>query len=182
MIRRRGSMVITVPFLIKMRPMSHPPSFGDYHTQNFAVKHNPAQCLLVGNSFGDLPRAPKAMGAAREAASSAQSNGSVGSLDRSRSMLWARSATSLALGAERRGRIERSMHQTWRVKRVNGTAYPDFVASSWRDPSGAEVARLEESSNDSESIFRSRDGKAPSEGEAEGSAGEAAGGGGGRFG
>jgi len=73
------------------------------------------------------------MGGAREAASSAQSNGSVGSLDRSRSMLWARSATSLALGAERRGRIERSMHQTWRFKRVNGTAYPDSIASSLRD-------------------------------------------------
>ena len=99
------------------------------------------QCLLVGNSFGDLPRAPKAMGAAREAASSAQSNGSVGSLDRSRSMLWARSATSLALGAERRGRIERSMHQTWRFKRVNGTAYPDSIASSLRDASGADAAR-----------------------------------------
>src|SRR3990172_1102846 len=106
------------------------------------------QCLLVGNSFGDLPRAPKAMGAAREAASSAQSNGSVGSLDRSRSMLWARSATSLALGAERRGWIERSMHQTWRFKRVNGTSYPHSIASSLRDASGAEVAQLEESSND----------------------------------
>src|SRR3970040_682097 len=99
------------------------------------------QWLLVGNSFGDLPRAPKAMGAAREAASSAQSNGSVGSLDRSRSMLWARSATSLALGAERRGRIERTRPQTWRFKRVNGTAYPDSIASSLRDTSGAEAAR-----------------------------------------
>ena len=39
--------------------------------------------------------------------------------------------------------------------------YPDSIASSLRDASGAEVARLEESSNDSESIFRSRDGKAP---------------------
>ncbi len=89
-------------------------------------------------------------------------------------MLWARSATSLALGAERRGRIERSMHQTWRFKRVNGTAYPDSIASSLRDASGAEVARLAESSNDLESIFRSRDGKAPSEKETEGSASEAA--------
>ena len=76
-------------------------------------------------------------------------------------MLWACSAISLALGAERRGRIERSMHQTWRFKRVNGTAYPDTIASSLRDASGAEVARLAESSNDSESIFRSRDGEAP---------------------
>jgi len=53
------------------------------------------------------------------------------------------------------------MHQTWRFKRVNGTAYPDSIASSLRDASGAEVARLAESSNDSESIFRSRDGEAP---------------------
>ena len=78
---------------------------------------------------------------ARGLTSRAQSNGSVGSLNRSRSMLWACSATSLVLGAERRGRIERSMHQTWRFKRVNGTAYPDSIASSLRDTSGAEAAR-----------------------------------------
>jgi len=36
------------------------------------------------------------------------------------------------------------MHQTWRFKRVNGTAYPDSIASSLRDASGAEVARLAE--------------------------------------
>ena len=107
----------------------------------------------------------KQWGAAREAASSAQSNGSVGSLDRSRSMLWARSATSLAHGAERRGRIERSMHQTWRFKRVNGTAYPDSIASSLRDASGAEVARLEESSNASEPIFATGTGRSLRRGE-----------------
>ena len=52
------------------------------------------------------------------------------------------------------------MHQTWRFKRVNGTAYPDSIASSLRDASGAEVARLEESSNDFESIAL-RDRQAP---------------------
>jgi len=76
-------------------------------------------------------------------------------------MLWACSATSLVLGAERRGRIERSMHQTWRFKRVNGTAYPDSIASSLRDASGAEVARLAEISDASEPMFAYEDREVP---------------------
>ena len=46
--------------------------------------------------------------------------------------------------ASRRRWIERSMHQTCRFKRINGTAYPDSIASSLRDAFGAEVARLAE--------------------------------------
>ena len=53
------------------------------------------------------------------------------------------------------------MHQTWRFKRVNGTAYPDSIASSLRDASGAEVARLAESSNASEPMFAYEDREVP---------------------
>ena len=87
------------------------------------------QCLPVGSSVRGLT-------------SRAESNGPVGSLNRSLSVLSARSASPL-------------------TRRVLGFA---------------------ESSNDSELIFRPRDGKAPSEGEAEGSANEAADVGVGKFG
>src|SRR5574341_1309629 len=79
-------------------------------------------------SLGDLPLAPKAI------------------------ELWLiRTCTTGAFGlfgkpprswAERRGGIERTMHQTWRFKRMNGTAYSDSIASILRDASGAKVARL----------------------------------------
>jgi hypothetical protein len=113
-----------------------------------------ASGLLVSprleGSFGDLPRSPKAIGIARELASRAQSNGFARDLTRSPKAIvqWLiRNSTSGAFGslcqapcseAERRGRIERSMHQTRRFKRINGTAYPDSIASILRDASGGE--------------------------------------------
>ncbi len=100
-----------------------------------------------GISFRGPPLAPKAIGVARGPASRAQSNRPVDSLNRLRSMLWACLANPLALGVNRRRWIERSMHQTCRFKRINGTAYRESIASILRDAFGGER--------------RSRDGESP---------------------
>ena len=48
-----------------------------------------------------------------------------------------RHAPSL-MQADRRRWIERSMHQTCSLNRINGTAYPDSIASILRDAFGGE--------------------------------------------
>ena len=53
------------------------------------------------------------------------------------------------------------MHQTWRFKRINGTAYPDSIASILRDASGEKLSRLAESSNASEPMFAYEDREVP---------------------
>ena len=53
------------------------------------------------------------------------------------------------------------MHQTWRFKRINGTAYPDSIASILRDASGAKLSRLAESSDAAEPMFAYEDREVP---------------------
>ena len=55
------------------------------------------------------------------------------------------------------------MHQTWSFKRINGTAYPDSIASILRDAFGAKVAWLAESSDAAEPMFAYEDRKVPGE-------------------
>ena len=58
---------------------------------------------------------------------------------RSVSVPSACSAGPLAYGVNRRRWIERSMHQTCSFKRINGTAYPESIASILRDAFGGEL-------------------------------------------
>jgi len=53
------------------------------------------------------------------------------------------------------------MHQTCMFKRINGTAYPDSIASILRDASGAKLTRLAEISNAAEPMFAYEDRKVP---------------------
>jgi len=60
------------------------------------------------------------------------------------------------------------MHQTRRFKRINGTAYPDSIASILRDASGAKLSRLAESSDAAEPMFAYEDREVPGEEEGRG--------------
>ena len=55
------------------------------------------------------------------------------------------------------------MHQTWSFKRMNGTAYPGYIASILRNASGAKLSRLAESSDAAEPMFAYEDRKVPGE-------------------
>src|SRR3989338_1565827 len=103
----------------------------------------------------DLTRSPKAIGVAREAASSAQSNGPVGSLNRLRSMLWACSATPLAhesrleqTGGGLRARcIRRAVSSV-----CNRQAYHRCIASRPKGASGLRASLRSEGSLRSEAL------------------------------
>jgi len=53
------------------------------------------------------------------------------------------------------------MHQTWSFKRMNGTAYPGYIASILRNASGAKLSRLAESSDAAEPMFAYEDREVP---------------------